>query len=189
MDKRYTFLKLRSCALAILAPITIFFLAQSSYAQGNCAINGDVTLLATGANKAILYWEERPCDDGTSAVSYQFSSDKMQTWSDVQTGIFYPPITVEEFDGIIIGPLRLLSSFAVQEGTTAKVLVWTSDDRGETWNGPIIVEEFSNSSFNDCPVLNGQYNHQLGRFSLVTNISSGSEANVYLLTSQDGDNW
>jgi len=98
-------------------------------------------------------------------------------------------MTVQDFDGITIGSNRLLASFAVQDGTTAKILVWISTDKGETWSGPITAREFSNAFFSDCPVLTSQYDRRLGGFSSITSISSGTTANVYFLTSTDGNDW
>lgn len=187
MEKRFTLVKLTICVLVILAITLIPFFVQPSYAQDT--INDDVEFLATGGGKAILYWRV-DLNAGGSEVRYQISKG-LETWDDPQSlAVFPSSVSLEEFDGIITGKNLLLASFAVLDGTTAKIIVYVSKDKGETWSDAIEAGVFANATFNECPVLNSQYDFKLGgQFSLVTLISSGGSVNVYVLTSKNGIDW
>jgi hypothetical protein len=207
MKKNFLSLKRELLIFAVLIITLIPLTVHSSYAQV-CIINDDVTFIETGRESAILYWENRPCDDGSSAVFYQISLDGLKTWSDPQNLASFPcggdevddfdgiiigcgGDEVDESDGIIIGNKSLLASFLVYEGTTIKVIVYISDDKGQTWDGPITAAEFANSSAPGCPVLTSNYDKRLKRYSLITVIydNSSDTANPYIISSQNGFDW
>jgi hypothetical protein len=125
-------------------------------------------------------------------VWYVISTDQGDSWSDAQLLASIPPDrTLLDFDGIIAGRGdRLLASFAVQEGTTAKVEVKFSKDGGNTWSNWITAGQFEDSILTDCPTLTAEYQRKLGGFVLYTTVGDdGVENAIYVMKSKNGRTW
>lgn len=158
-----------------------FFLLRPSYAS---VLGDDVELLNIDNKHMILYWEE------SDVTKIQTSSNGGKTWDEATSLEVMSEYILEDFDGIYkvkkVG--RLVATYALRNsaGNGVLLVVVTSDDYGINWKPPKIVMNIPTAYFIGCPALTTVNNPNSNKISLITTVVSGTQGNIYFVSSRDG---